>query len=69
MQPTYRALLITVVAGSVTPTARYAPDVVVHVSACAVPLSLMRIVRRWPSTGVPEGAAIVAEAASAVTLY
>ena len=69
MHPTYRALLATVVVGSVTPTARYPPDEVVHEIDWAVPLSLMRIVRRCPSTGMPEGAAKRAEAARAVTLY
>ena len=42
---------------------------VVHVRARAVPLSLNRNVSFCPSTGDPEGAAIVAAAANAVTLY
>ena len=55
--------------GNVIPTARYAPEVVVQVKVLAVPSSLIRIIKRWPSDGVPDGAAIVALFANAVTLY
>lgn len=40
-----------------------------QVSVWLVPLSLMRIISFWPSTGVPLGAANVPPVARAVTLY
>ena len=55
-----------VLAGNVTPIAVY---VAFHVIARAVPLSYKRKIKRFPSTGVPIGAAIVKGAACAVKLY
>lgn len=69
MHPIYMGVEATVVVGSVMLRARYAPDVVVQVSVRGVPLSLMRKIKRWPSEGDPDGAAIVAFVARPVTSY
>ena len=69
MHPMYMGVEATVVVGSVTFLARYAPEVVVHVKVRGVPLSLIRRMSLWPSEGDPDGAAIVGFVASAVTSY
>ena len=53
--------LLGVAVGSVTPITRYAPDVVVQVTAwdVTVPLFLTRSISFCPSVGVPDGAAMV----------
>ena len=62
--PTYRVLLATVAVGNVTPIPLY---IEFQVSVWALPASLMRKINGWPFTGVPEGTAIVAAVAWAVT--
>lgn len=61
----YIVLLITVVVGSVVSPALY---IAFHARARAVQLSFIRIRRRFPSTGDPEGAANVGAVARAVTV-
>jgi hypothetical protein len=65
-QPTYVTLLITVVVGIVTPTARNMPF---QFNVRAVPLSLNLKINLLPVAGVPVGALIANVSASAVKAY